>query len=247
MTLPDFLEPSSALFLDFDGTLVDIAPQPEAVVVPAGLVQLLAGLQQLLGGALAVVSGRPIQQIDGFLAPLRLPVAGEHGAERRDSAGQTTLLPALPLQRVEEAAQALAREYPALRVETKRGSVALHFRQAPELEALCVSTLQAAVDDSPGLALLAGKMVAEAKPGHIGKGKAIEAFLREPPFEGRRPIFVGDDVTDEAGFTAVQAAGGIGFKVGEGSTAASHRLPHPAMLRRELEQALARLGARSAS
>lgn len=247
MTLPDVLEPTCALFLDFDGTLVDIAAKPEAVVVPAGLVQILAALEQLLGGGLAVVSGRPIQQIDQFLAPLRLPVAGEHGAERRDSAGQTTLLPALPLQRVEDAAQALAREYPALRVETKRGSVALHFRQAPELEALCVSTLQAAVDDSPGLALLAGKMVAEAKPGYISKGKAIEAFLREPPFEGRRPLFIGDDVTDEAGFTAVQAAGGVGFKVGEGSTNAAHRLPSPAVLRRELRLALAKHAARSGS
>ena len=247
MTFLDHFQPRCALFLDFDGTLVDIAAQPEAVVVPPGLVQILAGLQQVLGGALAVVSGRPIAQIDAFLAPLRLPVAGEHGAERRDSAGHTTLLPALPLQRVEAAAQALAREYPALRVETKRGSVALHYRQAPELEALCVNTLQAAVDDSPGLALLAGKMVAEAKPGNIGKGKAIEAFLHEPPFHGRVPLFVGDDVTDEAGFSVVQAQGGKGFKVGEGSTTAWHRLQSPAGLRRDLEQALALHAGRGAA
>ena len=245
MSFADLLTPSSALFLDFDGTLVDIAPEPEQVWVPPGLVEQLGALQDHLGGALAVVSGRPIRQIDAFLAPLRLPSAGEHGAERRGGGGELILLPTLPLERVAEAAQGLARRHPVLRVETKRGSLALHYRQAPELEALCLAAMQAAVDASPGLVLLRGKMVAEAKPAHIGKGSAIESFLGEPPFAGRVPLFVGDDVTDEGGFAAVQAHGGLGFKVGEGVSSAARRMPSPAAVRQALADALAAAGGRS--
>src|SRR5205085_7296112 len=119
-------------------------------------------------------------------------------------------------------------------VEGKRGSVALHYRAAPHHEALCVEAMQAAVAKSPGLTLLRGKMVVEAKPSGASKGRAIEAFLREPPFAGRTPLFIGDDITDEVGFSAVQRAGGLGIKVGEGNTVAWQRLPDPAALRREL-------------
>jgi trehalose 6-phosphate phosphatase len=238
MTPVDLLTPSCALFLDFDGTLVDIAPEPELVRVPPDLVELLLALQGDLGGALAVVSGRPIAQIDHFLAPLRLPAAGEHGAERRDRAGRLFLLPTRPLHRVEETATALARRHAGLRVEVKRGSVALHYRQAPMLEADCLAAMQAAVDDSPGLVLLRGKMVAEAKAAHIGKGQAIESFLSEPPFHGRTPVFAGDDMTDEPGFSVVQALGGAGIKIGEGATAARHRLAAPTALRQALAEAV---------
>lgn len=239
MTFAELLQPSCALFLDFDGTLVDIAPQPDAVVVPDGLVDTLAALRECLGGALAVVSGRPIQQIDQFLAPLQLPVAGEHGAERRDSAGEVTLLPTLPLATVQEAARAMVRQHPGLRLEIKRGSVALHYRQAPELEDPCVSAMHDAVNQTPGLVLLRGKMVVEAKPGGVSKGEAIEAFLQEPVFRGRMPLFAGDDTTDEAGFSVVQGLGGVGIKVGEGASAALQRLASPAALRHELNTAVA--------
>ena len=241
MSFVDILCPSSALFLDFDGTLVDIAPQPEDVVVPSSLVPTLRALQHYLGGAVAVISGRPIAQIDEFLAPLRLPAAGVHGTERRGPDGKTTLLSTYSLQAVEAAATALALRHPALRVENKRGSIALHYRQAPELQALCLDTMQAAVDESPGLSLLHGKMVVEAEPGSASKGHAIQAFLREPPFRGRTPLFVGDDITDEVGFTTVQNMGGLGVKVGEGSTTAWQRLPSPEAMRLELEQAVALL------
>jgi len=239
MNFVDILHPACALFLDFDGSLVDLAPQPEAVIVPSGLVGTLGSLNTYLGGAIALISGRPIEQIDAFLHPLRLPTAGVHGTERRSADGSVTLLSTHPLQAVEEAAVALAARHPQLRVENKRGSVALHYRQAPELERLCLETMQAAVEESPGLTLLRGKMVAEAKPGGASKGHAIEQFLQEPPFTGRMPVFVGDDITDEVGFSTVQRLHGLGVKVGEGSTVAWQRLVSPAALRYQLQAAVA--------
>ncbi|WP_048438487.1 trehalose-phosphatase [Caenimonas sp. SL110] len=240
MNLVDILVPSSALFLDFDGTLVDIAPQPDEVIVPAGLVQMLDALNTYLGGALALISGRPLAQIDAFLHPLKLPAAGVHGAERRGANGEVALLTTQPLQQVEDAARALAARYPDLLVETKRGSVALHYRQAPELQDQCIAAMQAAVEDSPGMSLLKGKMVVEAKPGGASKGLAIEAFMHEAPFAGRRPVFVGDDVTDEVGFATVQRLQGLGVKVGEGPSVAWQRVESPAQFRLQLHDAVAR-------
>lgn len=244
MTLAEILHSSCALFLDFDGTVVDIAPQPQAVQVPVPLIGVLHDLHGYLQGAVAVISGRPIAQIDAFLDPLRLPVAGVHGAERRGGDGQVHLIDTHPLDQVEAAARALAAQHPGLLVEGKRGSLALHYRQRPELEDLCLRTMREAVDASPGLTLLRGKMVAEAKPGGASKGRAIEAFLAEPPFAGRRPVFIGDDITDEVGFSTVQRLDGMGIKVGEGATVAWSRLPDPPALRRELEAALAARTAR---
>jgi trehalose 6-phosphate phosphatase len=247
MRFSDYLCADCALFLDFDGTLVEIAAHPEAVRVPAGLVGTLGRLQRLLGGAVAVVSGRPIAQIDGFLDPLALCVAGVHGAERRRADGSRDWLPVPPLQPVEDCASALVREHPALRLETKRGSLALHYRQAPQLEGLCLHAMAEAVARAPGLALLRGKMVVEAKPAQATKGQAIEAFLREPPFAGRTPIFVGDDVTDEPGFAVVQALGGVGVKVGPGPTVAMHRMADPAAMRDAMERAIATHGGAGAT
>ena len=239
MTLAEILFPSSALFLDFDGTMVDIAPHPSAVHVPRPLLVVLRDLHDHLQGAIAVISGRPIAQLDDFLHPLQLAVAGVHGAERRGADGTMHLLHTQPLDLVEEAACQLAAQNPGLLVENKRGSLALHYRQRPDLEELCLRTMQQAVDASPGITLLRGKMVAEAKPGGASKGLAIEAFLAEPPFAGRTPLFIGDDVTDEAGFSTVQRLGGLGIKVGEGATCASRRLSDPQALRQELEAAVA--------
>ena len=239
MTLVEILYPSCALFLDFDGTMVDIAPQPHAVHVPQPLLRVLQDLHDYLHGAVAVISGRPIAQIDEFLRPLQIPVAGVHGAERRGADGPVHLLNTHPLDHIEEAACTLAAKHPGLIVENKRGSLALHYRMAPELEELCVRTMQQAVQESPGITLLHGKMVVEAKPGGASKGRAIEDFLREPPFSGRTPVFIGDDITDEVGFSTVQRLGGLGIKVGEGTSVAWRRVPDPATLRRELEAAVA--------
>lgn len=239
MTLVEILYPSCALFLDFDGTMVDIAAQPNAVEVPQPLIGALRNLNDYLHGAVAVISGRPIAQLDAFLQPLQLPVAGVHGAERRDARGELHLLHTHPLDRVEAAARALAFANDGLLVENKRGSIALHYRQRPDLEDRCVATMQAAVAESPGLTLLRGKMVVEAKPGGASKGRAIEDFLQEPPFAGRTPVFIGDDITDEVGFSTVQRLGGIGVKVGEGASVAWRRIADPAALRRDLEAAVA--------
>ena len=228
------LHDDTALFLDFDGTLVDLAPEPDAVVVPEGLIDALARVRARLHGALAIVSGRAVVAIDQFLHPLDLPAAGVHGSERRDVAGRMTLLPTPRLDVVERAATALVNQFPGLALEAKRGALALHYRQAPELEMLCRSTMQTAVDASPGLTLLAGKMVFEAKSVGASKGLAIADFLREAPFAGRRPLFFGDDSTDEAGFAAVQQHGGVGVKVGAGDTQARHRISGPAALRQAL-------------
>ncbi|HSV52495.1 MAG TPA: trehalose-phosphatase [Burkholderiaceae bacterium] len=238
MNFASILCPSCALFFDFDGTLVDLAPQPDAVVMPPELTPTLGALADYLGGAVAVISGRPIDQIDQFFSPLRLPVAGVHGAERRSADGALSLLNTHSLEQVQQAAVALAGIHPALHVEHKRGSIALHYRQAPELEGACHAVMQAAVADSPGLTLLRGKMVFEAKPGDASKGHAIEAFLREAPFASRTPVFVGDDFTDEVGFCTVQNRGGLGVKVGAGASAAWHRVESPAVLRHELGQAV---------
>jgi trehalose 6-phosphate phosphatase len=247
MRFADILRPSCALFFDFDGTLVDLAPRPEDVHVPPELHALLRTLQTYLGGAVAVISGRPIAQIDGFFSPLQLPTAGVHGTERRDAQGRISLLNTHALDRVLEATQALVAQYPALRVEHKRGSIALHFRQAPELASLCEDAMRTAVAESPGLTLLQGKMVLEAKPDGATKGRAIEAFLQEAPFSGRTPVFIGDDFTDEVGFCAVQARGGMGIKVGAGTTVAKQRLDSPVTLRRELADALRERAERAAS
>ncbi|HEX7888860.1 MAG TPA: trehalose-phosphatase [Ramlibacter sp.] len=239
MTLAEILYPSCALFLDFDGTMVDIAPQPNAVEVPQPLLGVLQDLNDYLQGAVAIISGRPIAQIDEFLHPLKLAVGGVHGAERRDADGRLHLLNTHPLDHVEEAACTLAAEHPGLLVEAKRGSLALHYRQRPELEDLCLLAMQKAVEESPGITLLRGKMVAEAKPGGASKGRAIEDFLGEAPFAGRTPVFIGDDVTDEVGFSTVQRLGGMGIKIGDGHSVAWRRVADPRTLRRELEAAVA--------
>ncbi|AQR69344.1 trehalose-phosphatase [Janthinobacterium sp. LM6] len=226
--------PSTAVFLDFDGTLVDLAPTPDGVRLEAGVIEALALLAERHGGALALISGRPIAQIDAMLAPLVLPVAGVHGVERRGADGKLHVAATPDVSPVLARALALAAMHPGLLVEQKRGAVALHYRLAPELEQLCMQEMTAAVQACPGILLLHGKMVLEAKPSATDKGGAIAAFLRETPFAGRRPVFAGDDTTDEAGFAFVQQAGGQGIKVGNGPSAATLHLASPRALRAAL-------------
>ena len=228
-----------ALFLDFDGTLVDIAPRPELVVVKPEMLAALSVLQQRLDGRLAIVSGRPVEELDRMLTPLVLPAAGVHGMERRGPDGVLRRLPAPDFTAVRAAATALAEQHPGLWVEEKYGALALHYRQAPELQELCSTTMAAAVNASPGLVLMEGKMIVEVKASGVSKGTAIRDFLAEAPFAGSRPLFAGDDTTDEAGFAQVQAMGGIGLKVGPGLTVAQQRIASA----EDLRQALARAAA----
>ncbi|WP_454721718.1 trehalose-phosphatase [Delftia acidovorans] len=241
----------SALFLDFDGTLVPLAETPDAIRPDPALLPLLAGLQGRLDGALAIVTGRQIEVLDRYLAPLCLPAAGEHGLRRRDCSGRlhgrACAMPAPVLQ----LCHALAQEHPALLVERKPSSIALHYRRAPQLAALCLETLTRAVQRWPQLELLQGKCVLEVRPADMGsgmgtgKGSAIAAFLRESPFAGRVPVFVGDDVTDESGFAVVQALGGMAVKVGVGRSVARHRLDSPCTVHAWLREASLALAAQT--
>ena len=217
------LTPDTALFLDFDGTLVEIASQPQDVLVPSGLGRTLAALHKQLGGALALVSGRRLLDLDGFLAPLQLPAAAEHGAQRRDGQGRMSSAPATDLREVRQAAQELAAQYPALVLEQKELALSLHYRQAPELETLCLRVMRAALAGNTGLALMQGKCVIDLRPAGVSKGTAIAAFMTEAPFAGRVPVFAGDDVTDEDGFEQVLRMGGHAIKIGAGPSLARLR------------------------
>ncbi len=231
MQLLPLLTPDNALFLDFDGTLAELAPQPDAVRVPSSLVSTLSALQGQLDGALAIVTGRREADIDGFLSPLILPLASEHGAVYRLGTGERLSVEPPDLHPVLAAAQALADRHAGVLVEPKRASVALHYRLAPQMQAECRRVLVAAMQGIAGVELLEGKCVYEVKPQGVNKGHAIHAFMTQAPFAGRVPVFVGDDVTDEAGFAAVQELGGSAIKVGEGQTQAQYRCLSPAALR----------------
>lgn len=238
MSMLPLLSTDHALFLDFDGTLAELAPRPEAVRVAAGLVATLSALQAHLGGALAIVTGRPEGDIDAFLAPWRPALASEHGARYRLAGGASRALLAPPdWAPLLAAAKALAARHAGLLVEAKSAGLALHFRLAPQLEHLCRETLAGAlqalpaVPGGPGLELLPGKGLVEVKLGGVHKGRAIADLLTLPPFAGRSPVFAGDDVGDEPGFACVQALGGCGIKVGEGPSLARHRCPSPVALR----------------
>jgi trehalose 6-phosphate phosphatase len=239
---PPILAPERcALFLDYDGTLVQLAPTPGEALADEDLRDLLGALQMRLEGALAIITGRPVADIDAFLDPLRLTVAGLHGLVRRSQDGTVTeaQLPPGLLAPVLEALRGFATGRPGTLVEDKRLSLALHYRQAPEAEAAAIRLAEQLAQASDGrLRLQRGKMVVELLPKGSDKGDAIRASLAEPEFARRTPVFVGDDVTDEAGFRSVNALGGITVRVGDGASEARYRLADVGALRRWLVQAL---------
>jgi trehalose 6-phosphate phosphatase len=226
------------LLLDFDGTLVELAERPEQVMVLPSMLSVLGQLQHLLNGRLALVSGRPIAQLDTLLAPLLLPAAGVHGMERRGVDGVLQRAAAPDLSAVRQAAVELGGRHPGLWVEEKNGALALHYRQAPGLGPQCRVALARVLEQTPGhgLVLLDGKMVVEVKPAGIDKGTAVRDFLADPPFAGHPALFAGDDVTDESAFAVVQQRGGAGIKVGPGASIAHFRIDGPGTLLAALEQ-----------
>jgi trehalose 6-phosphate phosphatase len=240
---PPSLARHHALFLDFDGTLAPIAPRPQDVQVPSWVVPTLRRLRSPLGNALVVVSGRPLAEIDAFLSPLRLPAVGVHGVERRLADGRIRVHSGAAPEPVATAARALLAAHPALRIEVKPGGLTLHYRQSPELEALCIETVERALDVCPEWEALRGKCVVEVKQRRVSKGAALRAFLAEPSFARRRPVFVGDDTTDEDGIREAQLAGGIGIKVGDGASAARYRLGDVASVGRWLVASAEQLSA----
>lgn len=217
MAPPD-LDRKSALFLDLDGTLLEIAATPELVVVPPALPAVLSHLHRQLDGALAIVSGRPIAQIDGLLAPFHASAAGEHGVSIRYADGSLEGLPigiAVPDSWRETLNSAVER-WPGVRVETKPHGVAVHYRLAPERESevwQLVRTLVA--PDHPWFRLIPAREAVEIGLRAASKGHAVERFMGHAPFHGRRPIFIGDDFTDEAGMSMARRFGGLGLRVAE--------------------------------
>ena len=226
LPMPPPLRRNQALFLDFDGTLVDIAPAPGMVRVTAELPRLLSELTGRLDGAVAVVSGRPLDELGRMLAPFAGAMAGQHGLERRRRDGRVIRCAAEPaLGRIRPPLAGFAARHDGVLLEDKGGSLALHYRQAPPLGAICrVLARRAARASGGALEAVEGKMVIELMPRSGGKGRAIEAFFAETPFRGRVPVFVGDDTSDEAGFAAVDRLGGVSVRVGGGATTARHRL-----------------------
>jgi trehalose 6-phosphate phosphatase len=221
---PDLLT-GAALFLDFDGTLVELADSPGAIQVPAGLRPLLERLAVRLGGRLAVVSGRAIGDLDRHLGRCAIAVSGSHGLELRYADGEDVPVAApAALQPARAELAAFAAADPRLLLEDKPASVALHFRRAPE-RAEEAEALAAELATRTGLTLQPGKMVVELRPHGADKGDALRRLMREPPFAGARPLFVGDDLTDEHAFEAAAQLGGAGILVGPArGTAATWRL-----------------------
>jgi trehalose 6-phosphate phosphatase len=228
----------TALLLDIDGTLLDIAPRPHEVKVPSGLRQVLVSLQQLTAGALALVSGRPLVDIDAIFTPLKLTAVGGHGAEiRRLIDGKATQEGVAPLEETLRARIRAVGAKPGIVVEDKGYSVALHYRLAPERQRAIHDAVEAIRSELPpgDTEILLGKLMIEIKKTGFDKGTGIRELMRHAPFAGRRPIFIGDDVTDEAAFAVIPEFGGLAMSVGRIVPGAAKRFEAPADVRRWLE------------
>lgn len=231
-----------ALFLDVDGTLLPIAARPQEVHVPSSLLTLLDHLREKLDGAVALVSGRAIADLDNLFAPLALPAAGVHGLERRGVDTQhTSAATTASLDPLRRFLVDFVERSPGPLLEDKGLSLAVHYRMVPDREVDIERYLKATIaKHAPFLELARGKMVFEMKPGGINKGTAIEAFMAEQPFRGRIPVFLGDDITDEDGFAVVNRLGGLSVRIGEkGSTKATQNLPNEAAVHAWLRHLLA--------
>lgn len=232
----DLPKPSTtwAYFLDFDGTLVELAPTPGGVNADESIRLLVQQLEALSGGALAIISGRTIGSLDALLQSHHLSTAGQHGLERRTASGVVRLHHP-GVASLDDARAFLApivQRFPALLLEDKGQSLALHYRAAPELASYAHRVMRTACDRAGSdFSLLRGKRVVELISAGANKGRAIQAFMAEPPFRGRRPVFIGDDRTDEAGFATVNTLGGVSVKVGRPPTAAHWTLPDSAAVR----------------
>jgi trehalose 6-phosphate phosphatase len=212
-----------AIFLDLDGTLAELVAHPDSVQVERSTLRLLDTLSEKVGGALAVVSGREIAVVDRLLRPLVLPVAGVHGLERRDARGLIHSRDTADISSIISDLEKSIGHEAGVVIERKPGAIAVHYRLRPELERRCRDIVHGVLENRPDLRLLQGKMVYEIMPRGSDKGGAIQAFLSESPFVGRRPIFAGDDITDEAGFSVVNARNGISIKIGGGESVARFR------------------------
>jgi trehalose 6-phosphate phosphatase len=206
-----------ALLLDFDGTLVDLAPHPDAVLVPADLPALLGRLHERLHGALGVISGRALPVLDGFLAPLRLPAAGEHGIALRPDPllpARRHDVPAVPASWQAVAAR-IVEDTPGAHVEHKPSGFVVHYRAAPHAGPLLHAQLQSLVGGDARFMLQPAHMAFELRPRGPTKGSALCTLMEAPAFRHRVPLFIGDDATDEHAIRAAIALGGQGLRMHE--------------------------------
>jgi trehalose 6-phosphate phosphatase len=228
------------VFLDFDGTLVEIEDRPDDVRIDVSTRQFIERLRDRVGRALALVSGRDIHIVDRLLHPLKLPIAGVHGLQRRDASGRlhTPIIDRRAVECIAARVEAAFSAEPGIVVEKKTGAVAIHFRLRPDFEKRCCALARQIVRNRPDLHLVEGKMVCEIRLNGNDMGAVIQAFLDERPFKGRKPIFTSDDETVEAGFAAVNARGGVSIKIGQGPTIAKFRAANVVELRSWLDELL---------
>ncbi|MGF1476174.1 MAG: trehalose-phosphatase [Geminicoccaceae bacterium] len=223
MSSPELPSQPIALFLDVDGTLVEIQDRPETVRADEALLSLLEQLERLTERRLVLISGRQIDDIDRIVAPLKLPAAGSHGGQWRSVDGEldTVNVDGASLASLREAMDEQTERWPGTWIEQKPMSMALHYRAVADAKDPLGEALRDIVDRDPDFKLMAGKMVYEIKPQGVDKGRAIERYLNDPLFFDATPVFIGDDVTDEDGFKMINDRQGLSIRVGgrDGSAA----------------------------
>ena len=226
---------NTALLLDIDGTLLDLARTPDSVKVPQDLVRALENLARRLSGALAFVSGRSLESIDRLFAPFRPAAIGAHGGEVRAADGSISRSQPLP-DTVRQVFTGLADNIPGLLLEDKRSALALHYRLAPEARPVLTSAMEkhARLFESEKIDILHGKAVIEARHQGVNKGSAVASLVRQHPFAGRTILFGGDDATDEDVFRILPRLGGHGFSVGRKFLGAEHHFESPRAVRKWL-------------
>ena len=227
MKRPPAIDPTThALFLDFDGTLVELVDDPNNVALAADRVERLDEMTRRLSGALAVVSGRRIGDLDRFLAPLAFAAAGVHGLERRRKPGGEIefLMQPEALDPVRDALAPTLEANQRLRLEDKGTALVLHYRTAPDLAEAAKSVMRHAADGRDDLIVMEGDNIVEVHPAGMDKGKALADFMTTAPFEGRIPVYLGDDTTDEFALKIVTEMEGVAIKVGGKESVAQYRL-----------------------
>jgi trehalose 6-phosphate phosphatase len=233
--------PDWAYFFDIDGTLVDLGDDPGGVRLDRDLRALIEALHVAAGGAVALISGRAIPDIDAMMEGVRLPAAGQHGTERRDAAGRVThhAVPTAQLDWAHDQLAVATAKHPGLLLQHKGLTLALHYRRAPQLAGYAHRMVRSLLPRlGKDYCIQRGKRIVELKPAGKDKGAAVLEFMAEAPFRDRTAVFLGDDLTDEYGFATVNRLKGHSIKVGAGRTAARFRLRNVAAVRAWLEQAV---------
>ena len=226
LSVPPLISGQYGFYFDFDGTLAELQPRPDQVALLTERRRLLARLQIISEGAVALISGRSLAELDTLTTPLRFALGGVHGAERRDINGQlfSVSLPAALVEQLRPQLQAVIQRFPGTLLEDKGMAFAIHYRAVEHAGPAVYQAVARLASAYPELALQPGKCVVEIRPSGVSKGDTLAAFMNESPFKGRIPLFIGDDITDESAFQVVNQCGGISIKVGEGQTVARYRL-----------------------